>query len=103
MGLLHLSISDCCAWAQGKNRCDVTSGVSKPGKMATNVDLRKNLSVLEENDGESALIPAVPNALLYQYEPRRPVTPPTPYETDSEVSSDSESEEDLARVGNTDW
>ena len=87
-----------------KLRCDVTSGVFNTGKMATNAKDRTNLRVLEENDGESVLVPSVPNALPYQYEPRRPSTPATPYETDSEVSSDSESEENLdARVGNADW
>ena len=73
----------------------------------TNVRMRTHHSCLrdlEENDAESALIPTVPNAVPYQYEPRRPTAPVIAYETDSDVTSDSESEEDLnARVGNTEW
>ena len=73
-------------------------------KMATNGNSRPCLRDLEENDAESALIPTVPNAVPYQYEPRRPTAPVIAYETDSDVTSDSESEEDLnARVGNTEW
>ena len=37
--------------------------------MATNANLGANLRDLEENDGESVLIPAIPNAVPYQYEP----------------------------------
>ena len=72
--------------------------------MATNANLGANLRDLEENDGESVLILAIPNAVPYQYEPRRPATPVLRDETDSEVSSGSDSDEDLNdRVGNAEW
>ena len=41
-------------------------------KMATNGNSQPRLRDLEENDAESALIPTVPNAVPYQYEPRHP-------------------------------
>ena len=55
-----------------------------------------NLHNLEESDGESVLVPAVPYAFPYQYEPGhvRPVTPALRDETDSKASSGSDSKED---------